>query len=310
MNDQTSQQPADSQLAVLITGCGTGFGHGTAVHMASEGHRVFAGVRKESDAAALSQIASCQKLPLTPIVMDVTDTNSIRRAVGAVLTTARRLDVLVNNAGIGFNSPVELIDVEAAKSVFDTNVFGAIRTIKAVLPTMRAQGSGTIVNVSSTAGFVAWPFGGVYSASKHALEALSDALYYEVAEFGIRVVIIQAGRHPTAFAEKVAAASQTSETSPYAGLVPPLDAGLSRLLAFCASGDTTTPNPMSVITAIASAATDPSTPRRVTVGSDAATLSTLKHGLDDSMFERVTKHIMYPPRDDRRKIGGSDADHS
>jgi NAD(P)-dependent dehydrogenase (short-subunit alcohol dehydrogenase family) len=178
---------------VLVTGCSSGIGLATAVHFARLGHDVHAGVRALATATELTQAIAAEALPVRPIELDVNDDASVARGVEEVLKVARRIDVLVNNAGIGGGGPIEEVPVDWVKSLFETNYFGAIRVIRAVLPGMRERRNGAIVNVSSIAGRLAIAGRGHYSAVKHALEAASEALAQEVVAFGVRVAIVEPG---------------------------------------------------------------------------------------------------------------------
>jgi NAD(P)-dependent dehydrogenase (short-subunit alcohol dehydrogenase family) len=180
-----------SECVVLVTGASSGFGLATAEHLAKSGYCVFGTSRR---ATALAPYGAYQLLP-----MDVDDDESVRRGVEAVLERAGRIDVVVNNAGIGYGGAVEDTSIEEARAHLETNFFGAVRVCRAVLPTMRGQGSGTIVNISSIAGLVGIPFQAFYSASKFALEGFSEALRLEVQPFGIRVVLVEPGDARTGF---------------------------------------------------------------------------------------------------------------
>jgi NAD(P)-dependent dehydrogenase (short-subunit alcohol dehydrogenase family) len=175
---------------VLITGCSTGIGRAAAVELTKRGHDVVATARRPE---TIDDLDVAAKLPL-----DVDDEGSVRDAVAA----AGALDALVNNAGFGISGPVEQVSVDDARGIMETNFFGAVRMVQAVLPQMRERGSGVVVNVSSLAGRVAPPLGGFYSASKYALEGLSEALHYEVGHFGIRVRLVEPGVFATAFQGK------------------------------------------------------------------------------------------------------------
>jgi NAD(P)-dependent dehydrogenase (short-subunit alcohol dehydrogenase family) len=165
----------------------------------------------------LAQAAEEEDLDLTIEQLDVTDDVSVQRAVGQVLDAEGRIDVLVNNAGITHFGSVELLPEEHVRAIFETNLFGAVRMIRAVLPTMRAQGSGAIVNVSSLAGRVpTLPIHGFYAASKHGLSVLSDALALEVEPFGIKVTCIEPGIFATGLIDR--AARPVGEDSPYRAL--------------------------------------------------------------------------------------------
>jgi NAD(P)-dependent dehydrogenase (short-subunit alcohol dehydrogenase family) len=194
---------------VLITGCSSGIGKATALAAAARGHRVYATAR---DPESLRELAGGGRI--RTLALDVTDTGSIGRAVASVLEEAGRLDVLVNNAGYGQYGAVEEVTAEEWRREFDVNLFGAVEVTRAVLPAMRQARSGTIVNVSSVAGKIAIPFAAPYCASKHALEAVSDALRVEVAPFSIHVVIIVAGPIATRFGERARASVARMLESP------------------------------------------------------------------------------------------------
>jgi NAD(P)-dependent dehydrogenase (short-subunit alcohol dehydrogenase family) len=171
--------------AVLVTGCSTGIGRSTALALARAGLPVWASARRTETLAGLAA-AGCQAVEL-----DVTDEASRARAVAAVEAEHGAVGVLVNNAGYAEAGPLEEITPEALQRQFDTNVFGLLRMCQLVLPGMRAQGSGTIVNIGSAGGLVTAPGGGAYHMTKYALESLSDALRLEVRPFGVRVVLLE-----------------------------------------------------------------------------------------------------------------------
>ena len=178
--------------AVLITGCSSGIGHATALRLARGGWTVYATARKPETLADLAA-AGCRTLAL-----DVTDETSLRAAVAEL---DGPLGALVNNAGYSLSGAVEGVDLDEARRQLETNVLGLVRLTQLVLPGMRAAGAGRIVNVGSMGGRLTFPGGGWYHASKHALEALTDALRFEVAGFGIDVVLVQPGLIRTGFAD-------------------------------------------------------------------------------------------------------------
>ena len=182
---------------VLITGCSSGFGLMSAVELAKQGDHVFATMRNVAKSDALERAASDAGVALEVGPLDVRDQASVDLCVQHVLQTAGRLDVLVNNAGIGTLAAVEDYAIEEIQHVFETNFLGAVRMMKAVLPAMRNQGSGVIVTVSSISGRVSAPYFGVYAASKYALEAASEAMAMELQPLGIRVAIVEPGRFNT-----------------------------------------------------------------------------------------------------------------
>ena len=169
----------------LITGTSTGIGLETALHFANQGYRVFAGARKPEVVKPHPNIV--------PVQLDVDQDASVQACVAGVLKSATAIDVLVNNAGIGISGAIELVPLEKVRALFETNFFGAVRMMQAVLPSMRNRRSGTIVNVSSMLGHMTLGCHGFYGATKYALAAVSEALAIEVKPLGIRVAIIEPG---------------------------------------------------------------------------------------------------------------------
>ena len=182
---------------VLVTGATDGLGRATAIFFASEGYRVFAAGRDAQKRAALEQLAEEQHMHLETLELDVTSDESADRAIAEIQRRAGPVDVLVNNAGIGIAGVMEEITLADLRKQFETNFFGVVRMTQRVLPAMRQRRHGCIVNMSSIAGLVSNPLMGPYSGSKHALEAISDALRLELASFGIRVILIEPGFIPT-----------------------------------------------------------------------------------------------------------------
>ena len=179
--------------AVLVTGCSSGIGRATAERLAAAGWTVYASARRLE---AVEELSGCR-----PLRLDVTDDESMQAAVERIEREEGAVGVLVNNAGYSQSGAVEGVPLDEARRQFETNVFGVMRLTQLVLPGMREQRWGKIVNVSSMGGELTFPGGGWYHASKHAVEALSDALRFEVAGFGIDVVVIQPGLIRTGFAE-------------------------------------------------------------------------------------------------------------
>lgn len=187
---------------VLVTGSSTGIGQATAIHLASKGHEVFAGVRNPQTCTELHDKIADAGCAINIIQLDVTDQSSVDRAVADIMANSGRIDALVNNAGIGGGRAVEETPLEEVRQLFETNYFGVTRMLLAVTPIMRKQGSGRIVNMSSLAGRMVFGCHGHYSAAKWAMEGLSEALAFEMAEFNVRVALIEPGSVPTPAWEK------------------------------------------------------------------------------------------------------------
>jgi NAD(P)-dependent dehydrogenase (short-subunit alcohol dehydrogenase family) len=194
--------------AVLVTGCSSGIGRATAERLARRGWTVYASARRPE---ALEGLQGCRTLQL-----DVTDDASMRAAVERIEREEGAVGVLVNNAGYSQSGAVESVSLEDARRQLETNLFGLARLAQLVLPGMRRQGWGRVVNVSSMGGRLTFPGGGWYHASKHAVEALSDALRFEVQGFGVDVVVIQPGLIRTSFAEAAVGSIEQEEEGPYA----------------------------------------------------------------------------------------------
>ena len=183
----------DSRPVVLITGCSGGIGEATAMRFAREGYRVYASMRNPSDISESLSETLEEGEGHKVLELDVDNCVSVKSAIKQLRQETRRIDVLVNNAGISSISSVEEIDMDEAKAVFETNVFGVLRVTQEVLPIMRGLKEGTLVNVSSVAGRLVTAGHGIYAASKHALEAISESLAIETSQFGVRVVLIEPG---------------------------------------------------------------------------------------------------------------------
>ena len=199
----------DISKAVLITGCSTGIGRSTAEYLARCGHTVYATARRPDSIEDL-RTAGCKTLAL-----DVNDGESMRAAVAAVEEAEGSVGALVNNAGYSQSGALETVGLDDVRRQFETNVFGLLHMCQLVLPGMRRQGAGRIINVGSMGGKLTFPGGGIYHATKYSVEAISDAMRFEVQGFGIHVVLIEPGLIKTNFAE-TAVGSVSHEDGPYA----------------------------------------------------------------------------------------------
>ena len=200
----------------LVTGTSTGIGLATAAALGRAGHNVYATMRNPERAPELFQLAGAEKLPIKILTMDVDNDASVSRAVGEVLADVGRVDVLVNNAGVQGSGPIEEIPLAEFRRVMETNYFGVLRCIQAVLPGMRKQRDGHIVNVSTIGGRIAGLSQGPYCGSKFALEAVSEILAGEVKAFGIRVAIVEPGVTETPiFAKRRSVSTNSPDPIPH-----------------------------------------------------------------------------------------------
>ena len=186
----------------IVTGANSGIGRSTAITLAKNDYTVFATMRSLERGEKLREIAQELNLVIKAVELDVSDTDSVNQGINEILNQTDQIDVLINNAGVGSNAVIEDVDIESDKSVFETNFWGVVRCIQAVLPTMRQQKSGHIIQVSSIAGRVGLPAQPIYSASKWALEGLSENLAHDLSSFGVRVSIIEPGVTRTAILGK------------------------------------------------------------------------------------------------------------
>jgi NAD(P)-dependent dehydrogenase (short-subunit alcohol dehydrogenase family) len=268
--------PDNSAKTALVTGASSGIGQATALKLMELGYTVFAGARR------VERMSELADRGIRTAAVDVTDDGSIARLVEAIIDDTGRLDVLVNNAGYGLYGALEDVPIEEARRQFEVNVFGLARLTQLVLPQMRAQRDGYIVNVSSMGGKIWEPLGSWYHASKFAVEGLSDSLRVEVAEFGIKVVIIQPGTIRSEWSgiagDKLEA---TSAGTAYAGQAKIVGAGLRAVDHMrLASG------PAVVAGAIAKAVQSPRPRTRYVVGGGARGILLAERILPDRGFDR------------------------
>ncbi len=201
---------SEPSKVVLITGCSSGIGHATASRLVGEGWKVYATARRPETIADLASMG-CETLAL-----DVCDEASMSAAVAAVTEAEGAVGVLINNAGYSQSGAVETVPLDQVRRQFETNVFGLLRMCQLVLPGMRDQDWGRIVNIGSMGGRLTFPGGGVYHATKYAVEAISDAMRFEVRGFGVDVILIEPGLITTGFADAATATVERDEGGPYA----------------------------------------------------------------------------------------------
>ena len=263
-----------AQLVCLVTGASRGIGLDAALELARRGHRVYAGMR---DPGGRNAEAAARLSPHTVVLeLDVTDDAGVTRALDGTVSAEGRIDAVVNNAGFGAATSIEEATVEQARRIFDTNVLGPLRIVNAAVPLMRAQGGGVVVQVSSLNGRLVPPLGGLYAASKFALEAMSEALAYEAARFGVRVAIVAPGPYETGVWDALdVSAALADGTSPYAPLYEQ---------TFPTFRSRALPDVAEVAVAIADAVEDPATPLRVPVGMEVERFRERRRALDDEQF--------------------------
>lgn len=269
---------------VLITGCNSGFGYHASLTFARQGHEVFATVRNLDRGEPLRKAAESESLALHVLRLDVRDADSVDGAIAEIVERTGRIDVCVNNAGIELRGPIEECSEDEVLVQFDTNVFGLLRVVRGVLPVMRAQGSGVIVNVGSLAGLVARPYGGLYSATKHAVEAISEALHYECAAFGIRVAVLEPGQFETELLNNAITAARFDESSIYKDASDRFDEALGRL-----SPDGRPAPPEVVAEAIVAVAEDDDAGLRHLVGADAELVWSVRSGSTFEEYEQTMR---------------------
>lgn len=272
----------------LITGCSSGFGLLTAVELARRGHRVVATMRDPRRSGALD--AACEAAGVTVEVapLDVDDHTSVAAGVEAAVDLLGGLDVVVNNAGIEVRGPVELVSDAEVRQQFETNVFGLLRVVRSTVPHLRRSEDGVVVNVGSIAGVIARPFAGIYAASKHAVEAVSEALHFELGLVGIRVHVVQPGQYPTGLASStLTAAAFTPAADGYWSLAESLEARVKGLVPEGEPAD-----PAVVARTIADVVADPLAPLRTPVGADTELILAARQGRSFEEYEVLMRSAL------------------
>lgn len=278
------QEEGEEQGKVaIVTGSSSGIGYATSLLLARNRFHTYATMRNIEKSADIQEIANKERLPLQVIQLDVNDDASIRNSIKRVERENERIDVLVNNAGYGLVGAFEDLSVEEIKSQFETNFFGVIRLTQQVLPIMRKQKSGTIVNVSSGAGRIGFPGMSAYVSSKFALEGLSESMSYELEPFGIKVIIIEPGVIRTNFKKNSVMSKKSldnSSISPYSSIIQKIDSSISSIIEHA------TP-PEEVAKAILHAITSNNPELRYLVGNDMIMMAETKKSMSDEDFRKM-----------------------
>ncbi len=263
----------------LVTGSSSGIGYETALLLARNGFDTFATMRNMNKSKEITEVSKRENLPLRVMQLDVNDDRSVADAIKNILNEKKSIEVVVNNAGYGLMGSVEDSSLDEIKAQFETNFFGAIRVIKEVIPIMRKQRSGTIVNVSSVAGRIGFPMGSAYVSSKFALEGLSESMSYELKQFGIKIVLIEPGVINTNFAFATPKKALEANSS-YSQLMNKME---ENLFSTIANG---TP-PKDVANVILHSITKESPEHRYLVGNDAVELINARKNSTDEEFEKM-----------------------
>ena len=267
----------------VVTGSSSGIGLETSVLLAKSGFHTYATARNPEKSQTLIDIARDNGLPIQTMQLDVTSDKSVNDAVSRILLESKRIDVVVNNAGYALVGALEDSSIDEIKAQFETNLFGTIRVMQAVLPTMRNQRGGRIVNLSSMGGIIAIPFDSSYHGTKFALEGLSESLQYEVEQFGIKIILIEPGAIKSNFFNNLKPASNAQKLdSQYAQTMQKLNARFSSLVE-------NAPPAIEVAKVILKAVISEDPELRYTVGEDAAAMIQAKRSMSDREFGKLMK---------------------
>ena len=286
---ETMAEKEEEEKTAVVTGSASGIGFETSLLLAKNGFRTYATVRDLDKAKPIKEISDKRELPITVVELDVTSGKSVSDAIDKIINKeSKRIDVLVNNAGYGQGGALEDDSMDEIKALFETNLFGAIRVMKAVLPIMRKQQSGTIVNISSMGGRIGFPFGTAYHGTKFALEGISESMRYETEPFGIKVILIEPGVIRTNFAKNYKIGQKAADpSSPYLSILQAMQKAFERYLG----QESTAPEEVAKV--ILKAVTSKNPEIRYIVGNDAIQLMEAKKRISDLEFEGLIKQQFF-----------------
>jgi NAD(P)-dependent dehydrogenase (short-subunit alcohol dehydrogenase family) len=281
-----SSSPNNQQLSVaVVTGSSSGIGLAASLALAKNGYVTYATMRNLAKQDSIQSVAEKEHLPVRTVQLDVTDENSVKNAIQSILSESGRIDLLVNNAGYGMTGAFEDIGMDEIKSLYETNVFGVIRVTQAVLPIMRKQGSGRIINISSGAGRIGYPGGSAYVSSKFALEGLSESMAFEVEQFGIKTVLVEPGFIRTNFAENIVTAKKAQDpNSPYSQTMMQMKSSSHRRRMI-----ENAPDADLVASVIVEAATAKEPDLRYLAGKDVQQMVAAKKSMSDEEFQNMIR---------------------
>ena len=274
------------EKVAIVTGSSSGIGFETSLALAREGYFTYATMRDTTKSDKIKEITQKENLKISILELDVDNEKSVKSAIAQILDQKQRIDVLVNNAGWGLWGCVEDVSVDEFKEQFETNFFSIIRLIQEVVPTMRKQGSGTIVNVSSVVGRIGFPASPAYISSKFALEGLSESLRFEFAPFGVDVIIIEPGVIKTNFMKNMKMAKKSELDTVYKDITTKVVSGVKMMV------EMGTP-PKEVANTIVKAIKDKKPLPRYVVGNDALMFLEAKKSKTDIEFENYLKKELY-----------------
>ena len=274
------------EKVAVVTGASSGIGFETALALAREGYHTYATMRDTTKSDKIKELGEKDGLKINVLELDVDNDDSVKVAIKKILDEKQRIDVLVNNAGWGLWGCVEDVSVDEFKTQFETNFFSVIRLIQEVGPTMRKQGSGKIINISSVAGRIGFPASPAYISSKFALEGLSESLRLEMAPFGVDVIIIEPGVIKTNFLNPVRLAKKSESDTAYRDITTKVVSGVKMM------AEMGTPPKEVADTIVKSINDDKSLPRYI-VGNDASMFLEAKKSKTDIEFENYLKKELY-----------------
>ena len=283
MSRQKEKQERVNQQVAVVTGSSSGIGYETSLILARNGFLTYATMRNLNKSENMKLMVAKENLPIQIKQLDVTDDVSVKNAIQEISSEAGHIDVLVNNAGYGLNGAFEDLAMDEIKAQYETNVFGLVRTTQAVLPIMRRQKSGTIVNISSGAGRFGFPGSSAYVSTKFAVEGLSESMSYELEPFGIKVVIVEPGVIRTNFVDGMVVAKKSQKpNSPYSQITQKIATGFEEMMKNASSADL-------VAKVVLDAITDKNPSLRYLAGSDVETWLGGKRKIADEEFLKVMK---------------------
>jgi len=276
-----------AQSVALVTGSSSGIGFETALLLARNGFNTYASMRNLEKSKNITEIANREKLPLQVVQLDVNDDKSVKEAIDKIVVAEnQRIDILINNAGYGLLGALEDLSIEEIKAQFETNFFGVVRVTQQVLPIMRKQNDGIIVNISSVGGRIGIPGLSAYHSTKFALEGLSESISYELEPFGIRVVIIEPGFVRTNIMNSsIIAKKALDRKSPYFSSIRQLEKSFKSAMENTSSSSP----PDEVAKVILQAVTSERPKLRYAVGNDASSIIQTKTTMSDTEFRGLIK---------------------